>query len=110
MKMHEPAPRPLADLAQHDGFIPRHIGTSPGDQAAMLAVLGYPTRAALIEAVVPKSIRLDALRALAARNEPLRSFIGQGYYGTFTPNVVLRNILENPAWYTAYTPYQPEIS
>jgi glycine dehydrogenase len=120
------APRTLADLEQHDAFIARHVGTSPADQAAMLRVLGYPSRAALIDAIVPEAIRLREplalpapvseqeallrLRAIASRNKPLQSFIGQGYYGTFTPNVVLRNILENPAWYTAYTPYQPEIS
>jgi glycine dehydrogenase len=127
MKMNEaPGKPPLAQLDDHDGFIARHIGTSPADQSAMLAALGFATRAALIDAIVPPAIRtkdalslpgpvseaeaLARLRTIAARNKPLQSFIGQGYYGTFTPNVVLRNILENPAWYTAYTPYQPEIS
>ena len=116
----------LGALEQHDAFIGRHIGTGADDQAAMLATLGYPTREALIDAIVPPAIRratslalppamteaaaLARLRAIAAKNKVLRSFIGQGYYGTHTPGVILRNILENPAWYTAYTPYQPEIS
>ncbi len=107
-------------------FIARHIGTTPADQAAMLATLGYPTCAAMIDALVPASIRntaplalgapmsetdaLARLRAIAAKNRVLQSFIGEGYYGTHTPGVILRNVLENPAWYTAYTPYQPEIS
>ena len=117
---------PLAALEQPDAFIARHIGTSADDQAAMLAALGYPDRAALMAAVVPASIRratplalpgpvtetaaLERLRVIAAKNRVMKSFIGQGYYGTHTPGVIARNILENPAWYTAYTPYQPEIS
>ena len=116
----------LAALEDAAAFAARHIGTSPADQAAMLAVLGYPSRAALVDAVVPASIReraplplggpvteaeaLARLKAIAARNTVRTSHIGMGYYGTHTPGVVLRNILENPAWYTAYTPYQPEIS
>jgi glycine dehydrogenase len=116
----------LAALEQTDAFVARHIGTSPDDQAAMLAVLGYPSRAALMDAIVPAAIRrgaplalpaatteasaLTRLKAVAAKNRVLKSFIGQGYYGTHTPGVILRNVLENPAWYTAYTPYQPEIS
>jgi glycine dehydrogenase len=119
----------LTQLEARDSFIPRHIGPSDADQAAMLSALGYETRAALIDAVVPANIRrkdkidlgqfaeprteeeaLATLKALASKNKVLKSLIGQGYYGTFTPKVILRNIFENPAWYTAYTPYQPEIS
>ena len=116
----------LDALEQTDAFIARHIGTSPEDQAAMLAALGYPSRAALMDAIVPAAIRrrqklalpaaisesdaLARLKAIAGRNRVLKSFIGQGYYGTHMPGVILRNVLENPAWYTAYTPYQPEIS
>jgi glycine dehydrogenase len=116
----------LTALEQNDAFVARHIGTTPDEQARMLAALGYPSRAALMDAVVPATIRrrkplalpgpltetaaLARLKAMAARNRVLKSFIGQGYYGTHTPGVILRNVLENPAWYTAYTPYQPEIS
>ncbi|MBD8656000.1 aminomethyl-transferring glycine dehydrogenase [Oxalobacteraceae sp. CFBP 13730] len=119
----------LTQLEARDSFIPRHIGPSDADQAAMLSALGYETRAALIDAVVPANIRrkdkidlgqfaeprteeeaLATLKALASKNKVLKSLIGQGYHGTFTPKVILRNIFENPAWYTAYTPYQPEIS
>jgi glycine dehydrogenase len=117
------------DVTDQDGshaFVARHIGTTDADQAQMLKVLGYDSREALIDAVIPASIRskkplatgaamsehaaLEKLRALASHNKVLRSLIGQGYYGTHTPSVILRNVLENPAWYTAYTPYQPEIS
>src|SRR5258706_10054143 len=116
----------LAALEQRDAFIARHIGTTPEDQATMLAALGYATRDALMTAIVPASIRrttplalpepitetaaLERLKTIAAKNRVMKSFIGQGYYGTHTPGVIARNILENPAWYTAYTPYQPEIS
>ncbi|TDQ53386.1 aminomethyl-transferring glycine dehydrogenase [Actinorugispora endophytica] len=111
-------------------FADRHIGPEPDDRAAMLRTVGHASTAELMAAAVPESIlsapgvpaRLDLpeaagesealaeLRALADRNRVLVSMIGQGYYGTVTPPVITRNILENPAWYTAYTPYQPEIS
>ncbi|MGO9876678.1 MAG: aminomethyl-transferring glycine dehydrogenase [Acidimicrobiia bacterium] len=107
-------------------FADRHIGVSEAEQSAMLAQLGYPTLEALIDAAVPAAIRervplaldpglseseaLARLRVLGARNEVFTSLIGLGYFDTITPGVILRNVLENPAWYTAYTPYQPEIS
>ncbi|HEY7904509.1 MAG TPA: aminomethyl-transferring glycine dehydrogenase [Casimicrobiaceae bacterium] len=118
--------RTLRELEQHRGFVDRHIGTSESDQAAMLGTLGFASRSALVDAIVPAAIRtkkplalpaakgeeeaLEDLRVLAAKNRVFTSYIGQGYYGTYTPGVILRNVLENPAWYTAYTPYQPEIS
>ena len=116
----------LASLEDHDAFVRRHIGTSDDAQAAMLDELGFESIGALMDSVVPAAIRLDRplplpppcteaealakLRRLAAQNRVVKSVIGQGYYGTETPAVILRNVLENPAWYTAYTPYQPEIS
>ncbi|MBU6486988.1 MAG: aminomethyl-transferring glycine dehydrogenase [Burkholderiales bacterium] len=122
-------PLSLAALEVHDAFAERHIGPDSADQRTMLAALGFESRAALIDAVIPRAIRrtdalplgpfaeprseaeaLAMLRQLADKNEVFRSFIGQGYYNTHTPAVILRNVLENPAWYTAYTPYQPEIS
>ncbi len=120
------AHRPLGDLENPSEFIARHIGIGPADEQHMLSVIGEASRRALIEGIVPRSIArsqamqlpapvteaaaLDELRRLAQKNKLLKSFIGQGYYGTHTPGVILRNILENPAWYTAYTPYQAEIS
>ena len=120
------APSGLADLEDHGAFQRRHIGPDERDQAAMLGTLGFATRAALIDAVVPASIRrkrpmelggarseaeaLTRLRHVAEKNQVFKSYIGQGYYETHTPGVILRNVFQNPAWYTAYTPYQPEIS
>ncbi|MEN9310002.1 MAG: aminomethyl-transferring glycine dehydrogenase [Pseudomonadota bacterium] len=116
----------LRSLEHHDAFIDRHIGPNDAEIAAMLALLGHASLEAFTDAIVPGSIKsanplalpeamteVDALakiRAIAGQNKVFKSFIGQGYYGTHTPNVILRNILENPAWYTAYTPYQAEIS
>jgi len=116
----------LRDLEQHDAFVGRHIGPNDAEIASMLATVGHPSLEALTDAIVPASIRSPAplaladslteqealarIGAIAAKNQVFRSFIGQGYYGTHTPPVILRNILENPAWYTAYTPYQAEIS
>ena len=116
----------LAALENSDEFRARHIGPRADDQAAMLGELGFDTLSGLIDAAVPPNIRSDsplelppglteaatteALRALADRNTVVTSLIGMGYYDTITPPVVRRNVLENPAWYTAYTPYQPEIS
>ncbi|MGD9917012.1 MAG: aminomethyl-transferring glycine dehydrogenase [Paenirhodobacter sp.] len=103
----------------------RHIGPSPAEMAEMLKAVGAPSLEALIDETVPKSIRQKAplswapltehallakLRGVAAKNRVMTSLIGQGYYGTVTPPAIQRNILENPAWYTAYTPYQPEIA
>jgi glycine dehydrogenase len=119
-------PASLRDLEQHDAFLERHIGPNDAEIAHMLRAVGHDSLDALTDAIVPASIKSAAplslpapvteveaiakIRAIASKNQVFRSFIGQGYYGTHTPNVILRNILENPAWYTAYTPYQAEIS
>ena len=116
----------LEELEDHGAFQRRHIGPDAADEAVMLGVLGFGTRAELIDAVVPAAIRrrdamgigapraegeaLARLRGIAEKNLVFKSFIGQGYHETYTPGVILRNIFQNPAWYTAYTPYQPEIS
>ena len=115
-----------ADLVDAGEFAGRHIGPSPDAQAEMLAALGQESLETLTRAAVPAVIRrlealdlpagrserdvLATLRGIADRNRVLTSLIGLGYSGTITPPVILRNVLENPAWYTAYTPYQPEIS
>src|SRR5438309_2056374 len=109
-----------------DRFVTRHIGPSPDETEAMLATLGYSSLDEFIDDVVPADIRLSrplnlppgrserevlqALRGFAAQNQLFRSHLGMGYYPCFTPQVIQRNIVENPGWYTAYTPYQPEIA
>ncbi|MDG0987494.1 MAG: aminomethyl-transferring glycine dehydrogenase [Paracoccaceae bacterium] len=114
------------DYLPYDFANRRHIGPSPAEMAHMLETLGLSSLEALIDETLPKSIRqktplnfgkpkseralLNHMRITASKNKVLTSLIGQGYHGTVTPPVIQRNILENPAWYTAYTPYQPEIS
>jgi glycine dehydrogenase len=123
-----PAPRAGGDplRAAADPFPPRHLGPRDAEIAEMLLELGLPSLDALAESVVPADIRLERaldlpaprgehealreLRALAARNQVFRSYLGLGYHGCLTPAVIQRNVLENPGWYTQYTPYQPEIS
>jgi glycine dehydrogenase len=116
----------LRELEHHGAFVERHIGPNDAEIAQMLRMVGYDSLDAMTDAIVPGKIKSPAplalpqsvteeqalakIRAIADKNQVFRSFIGQGYYGTLTPNVILRNILENPAWYTAYTPYQAEIS
>jgi glycine dehydrogenase len=113
-------------LQPHTDFIGRHIGPAQAETKEMLAAVGFDSMDAFIKKVVPASIlkseplalgearseaeALAELRQIASKNQVFKSFIGMGYYNTHTPNVILRNLLENPAWYTAYTPYQPEIS
>ncbi|SDE86384.1 aminomethyl-transferring glycine dehydrogenase [Phytopseudomonas seleniipraecipitans] len=116
----------MTELTTRNEFIARHIGPRDQDTAAMLETLGFSDLDALTASVIPGSIKntnvlpagdgqseadaLAAIKAIAAKNQLFRNYIGQGYYGTHTPSPILRNLLENPAWYTAYTPYQPEIS
>ncbi|HET9709010.1 MAG TPA: aminomethyl-transferring glycine dehydrogenase [Gemmatimonadales bacterium] len=115
-----------ADLVRTDDFVSRHIGPSESEQQEMLKLMGYDSLDAFIEAVVPPDIRLrrplalppgrderevlQALRRFATQNETFRSYLGMGYHACFTPQVIQRNVLENPGWYTAYTPYQAEIA
>src|SRR6202008_3518426 len=114
---------PIFDI---DSFARRHIGPNEEEVSAMLREVGFETLDALLDAAVPKNIRLERelnlpeaksegeaiteLRAIAEKNKIARSFIGTGYYDCITPPVIQRNILENPGWYTAYTPYQAEIA
>ena len=115
-------------MSDYQNFEDRHIGPSLSQESEMLSVLGYSDLKKFIADVVPENIVIEKklsqvldsakseveviaeLRAMADENEVFTSLIGGGYYGTITPPVVKRNVLENPAWYTAYTPYQPEIS
>lgn len=118
--------KPLNELLQQNAFLSRHLGPSEGEQRAMLAELGVESLDELVETTLPQVIRFEGelkvgapvgearalaeLKATASKNKVFRSYIGMGYAGTHTPPVILRNILENPGWYTAYTPYQAEIS
>ena len=119
--------RPLAPaVPEAESFVQRHVGPSPEEQQAMLRALGYDTLDAFVDAAVPASIRLGRplalgpartehdvlaeLRGVAGRNQVWRSYLGMGYHGTLVPPVIQRNVLENPGWYTAYTPYQAEIA
>ncbi|WP_265531925.1 aminomethyl-transferring glycine dehydrogenase [Pseudomonas saponiphila] len=116
----------LSQLREPNAFLNRHLGPDAEEQQAMLASLGLGSRSELIEQTVPPGIRfnrpldlppaldeqaaLARLKGYAAQNQVWTSLIGMGYHGTLTPTVILRNVLENPGWYTAYTPYQPEIA
>jgi len=116
----------ISELQQSEKFVNRHLGPDNSEQVAMLNTLGMASLTELIDKVVPTSIRrqeqmelaqgltehqsLEKLKSIASKNKVLKSFIGMGYYNTLTPPTIQRNILENPAWYTAYTPYQAEIS
>ena len=118
--------KPVENAPHPDRFVRRHIGPRPADAGEMLKQLGYASLDALIDAAVPKPIRLGrllqlpaarsehevlaALKEIASQNQVCRSFIGMGYYDCITPAVIQRNVLENPGWYTQYTPYQAEIS
>ncbi len=120
------SPFAAAPLEHPDRFVSRHIGPRPEDIADMVGTLGYDSLDALIDTLVPEQIRLrkplqlpaplteaqvlQALKELASQNQVYKSYIGMGYYGCYTPAVIKRNVLENPGWYTAYTPYQPEIA
>ncbi|HUK22457.1 MAG TPA: aminomethyl-transferring glycine dehydrogenase [Gemmatimonadales bacterium] len=119
-------PTARAALLPADPFVSRHIGPRPEDAEQMVETLGYGSLDEFIDTLIPEDIRLDrplglppsraerevlqALRGMAGQNQVFRSFIGMGYYSSFTPQVVQRNVLENPGWYTAYTPYQAEIA
>src|SRR5690554_5844894 len=116
----------LYELEQHDDFIQRHIGPDAAEQKEMLEFVGASSLADMIAQTVPTAIlrepflsvgepmterdALAKLKAIAKKNQVFTSYIGAGYYDTLVPNVIVRNVLENPGWYTAYTPYQPEIA
>ena len=116
----------LSELDGATPFVERHVGLRPDDEARMLAAVGHASLEELMDAAVPAAIRSEAvldlprplseagtakeLRQLAAANRPAEAMIGLGYHATITPPVIRRNVLEDPSWYTAYTPYQPEIS
>src|SRR5271154_3571379 len=120
------AMEPASPFAGADGFVPRHIGPTEDEVRQMLELVGYDSLEALVAATVPQAIRLrrpldigqprgefellEHLRQIASQNKVLRSFIGMGYSDCVTPPVIQRNILENPGWYTQYTPYQAEIA
>ena len=121
------ATRPsLDDLEKRDDFVRRHIGPGDPQTQEMLEALGIEDIDSLIDQTIPANIRMERgldlppvrsermtlsdLRRMAARNKVFVNMIGMGYYGTILPNVILRNVLEDPGWYTAYTPYQPEVS
>ena len=122
----DPSLAPLSELETHMPFVRRHVGPGHSQTEQMVEALGRASLDAVIDEAVPKSIRMDdpldlppalsevevvdELRAIAAKNQPMVQMIGLGYYDTFTPAVIQRRVLENPGWYTAYTPYQPEIS
>ena len=111
---------------QSNEFIPRHIGPNKGDTKAMLKTIGAASLTELIDKTVPASIRMDHelnipaamseheylkhIKEVSLKNKLFSNYIGQGYYDTITPSVILRNVFENPGWYTQYTPYQAEIS
>jgi glycine dehydrogenase len=119
-------PRTFASFAPSDAFLPRHLGSNDRDRALMLQAIGFPSVDALVDATVPPEIRLAEplklpgplsesealakLKTIAEKNAALKSFIGMGYYDTLTPAPIQRNILQNPGWYTSYTPYQAEVS
>src|SRR5262249_21216819 len=125
-ELHASPPVPMTTRSAPLSFVDRHLGPRPADVGAMLATLGYPTLDRLIDSLVPDAIRLrrplavpppasepEALAELherAAENQVFRSSLGLGYHACHIPGVIQRNVLENPGWYTAYTPYQPEIA
>lgn len=116
----------MKTITAQTSFVPRHNGSAEADVQAMLKEIGFSSLDEMTDTIVPKNIRLAApldlpeplteqdalakLREVLSANRPVHSLIGQGYYGAFMPAVIQRNVYENPGWYTAYTPYQPEIA